>query len=158
MHPISAVQIEYSPFALEIEDPQINLLHTCRELGVAVVAYSPMGRGLLTGRYKSHQDLAADPFLSILPRFSEANFPLILELVDTIKAVAARKGCTAAQLTMAWLMSRGDDVIPIPGTRSIKYLEENVSALNVTLSAEEENEISDVAMKTKLQGGRYPNG
>jgi hypothetical protein len=156
VHTISAVQIEYSAFSLDIEDPQINLLNTCRELGVTIVAYSPVGRGLLTGRYKSPQDFASDLFLSQMPRFSEANFPLILKLTNTLKSVAARKGYTAAQLAMAWLMTRGDDIIPIPGTRSTKYLEENVASLDVKLSAEEASEISDVAEKTKLQGAKYP--
>jgi aryl-alcohol dehydrogenase-like predicted oxidoreductase len=158
VHPISAVQIEYSPFALDIEDPKIGFLQTCRELGVAVVAYSPMGRGLMTGRYKSHDDIASDPFLSVMPRLSKENFPRIMELVDKLKVVAARKGHTPGQLTMAWLMARGDDIIPIPGTRSIKYLEENLGTLNVRLSAAEKKEIADAIKKTELQGNRYPKG
>jgi aryl-alcohol dehydrogenase-like predicted oxidoreductase len=158
VHPISAVQVEYSPFSLDIEDRKVGLLQACRELGVAVVAYSPMGRGLLTGRYTSRQDLAFEPYLLMIPRYSEENFPRILALVDTIKSIAAAKGCTAAQLTMAWMMARGPDIIPIPGTRSIKYLEENVGALKVTLSAAEEEEISNAVRKTELQGDRYPEG
>jgi len=157
VHPISAVQVEYSAFAMDIEDPKIALLQTCRELGVAVVAYGPMGRGLLAGRYKSRQDLASEqPFLVTIPRYSEDNFPRILELVDKLKSMAAGKGCTAAQLAMAWLMARGQDIIPIPGTRSIKYLEENVGTLKVRLSAADEEEISNAVRKTELQGDRYP--
>jgi aryl-alcohol dehydrogenase-like predicted oxidoreductase len=150
--------MEYSPFALEIEDPKIGLLQACRELGVSVVAYSPTGRGLLTGRYKSHDEIARNLFLSAIPRLSKENFPSIMALVDKLKSVAARKGHTTVQVTMAWLMARGDDIIPIPGTRTIKYLEENVGTLNVKLSAAEEEEIGDAIQKTELTGNRYPQG
>ncbi|PLB52146.1 putative aldo/keto reductase [Aspergillus steynii IBT 23096] len=158
VHPISALQVEYSAFAVDIEDPKIDLLRTCRELGVAVVAYSPIGRGLLTGRYKSHEDLAHDPLLAVLPRYSKENFPRILELMEIFKSIATRKGCTPVQLAMAWLMARGDDIIPIPGTRSIKYLDENVGTAHVEVTDEEQVRINDAVQKSMLQGSRYPQG
>ena len=143
---------------MDIEDPKIGLLDACRELGVSIVAYSPTGRGLLTGRYTSHDEISKDPFLSVMPRLSKENFPSILALVDKLRSVATKKGYTTAQVTMAWLMARGDDIIPIPGTRTIKYLEENVATLNVKLSAEEEKEIDDAIRKTELMGNRFPQG
>jgi aryl-alcohol dehydrogenase-like predicted oxidoreductase len=114
VHPISAVQLEYSPFALEIESPQIDLLRTCRELGVTVVAYSPLGRGFLTGQLRSPSDFEAGDFRKYAPRYSEENFPKNLELVTQIEAFAGKKGCTPGQLSLAWLLAQGDDVIPIP--------------------------------------------
>ena len=106
--------MEYSPFALDIESPQIALLQTCRELGVAVVAYSPLGRGFLTGVYKSPADFEEGDFRKVAPRFSEENFPKNLKLVEQLKEVAAKKQCTVGQLTLAWLMAQGEDIIPIP--------------------------------------------
>ncbi|KAK6065510.1 aldo keto reductase [Seiridium cupressi] len=156
VHPISALQIEYSPFALDIEHPQIGLLETCRELGIAIVAYSPMGRGLLTG-VKTYQDVAADPFLSTLPKMLKENFPKILELVDKIKDLAGKKGCTPAQLTLTWVMAQGDDdFIPIPGARRPKYLEENFKAQEVVLGREEVQELREAANRTQVPGARYP--
>jgi aryl-alcohol dehydrogenase-like predicted oxidoreductase len=155
VHPISAFQIEYSPFALDIEDPRIGLLETCRELGIAVVAYSPMGRGLLTG-VKTAEDVAKDSFLSTVPKFSPENFPKILQLVEKLKEIATRKGCTAAQLTLAWVISQGDDFITIPGTRSTKYLQENFAALDVVITPAEDQEIREAAKKTEIPGARYP--
>lgn len=115
MHPITAVQIEYSPFTLDIERPEIGLLETCRELGVAVVAYSPLSRGLLTGSIKSKDDFEATDVRKLYPRFSDENFPKNLKLVETLKAMAEKKGCTVGQLTLAWLMAQDDLVFPIPG-------------------------------------------
>ncbi len=172
MHHIDAVQIEYSPFAIDIETPQISLLKTCRELGVATIAYSPLGRfvslsfpfhltltkpsGMLTGVYKSPSDFEEGDFRRFLPRFSPENFPKNLKLVDGIQAIAQKKGCTAGQLTLAWLLAQGEDVIPIPGTRKIKYLEENLGALEVKLSAKEEREIRDLVESAEVHGLRYP--
>ncbi|KAI4249066.1 MAG: hypothetical protein LQ352_005735 [Teloschistes flavicans] len=156
IHPISAVQIEYSPFTMDIEDPKIGLLETCRELGVAVVAYSPLGRGMLTGQYRSNQDFGEDDFRRTMPRFSDANFPKNLELVDALKAIADRKGITTGQLTLAWLMKQGEDIIPIPGTKRVKYLEENLASLNVSLTAEEEREIRAMVEQAETSGERYP--
>lgn len=157
VHPISAVQIEYSPFALDIEDPRIGLLEACRELGVAVVAYSPVGRGLLTGRYATRESFTKDAFLSIMPRYSEENFPAIQKLLEVIKTVAQKKGTTPTQTTLAWLLAREPSVIPIPGTRSIKYLEENTASADIHLTDEENKLITDAANATKLVGDRYPS-
>ncbi|PVH71527.1 Aldo/keto reductase [Cadophora sp. DSE1049] len=126
VHHISAVQIEYSPFALDIEHPDIGLLNTCQELGVAVVAYSPLGRGMLTGAYKSPDDFEPGDFRTYAPRFSAENFPKNLKLIEDLGTIAKMKGCTTGQLTLAWLLAQGNDVFPIPGTKKIKYLEENL--------------------------------
>ncbi|KAL3457268.1 NADP-dependent oxidoreductase domain-containing protein [Aspergillus heterothallicus] len=158
VHPITAVQVEYSPFALDIEDPQIAVLETCRELGIAVVAYSPVGRGLLTGRYPTRESLTKDMFLNLLPRYSEENFPAIQKLYEAVNCVATKKGVTPPQATLAWLSAREPLVIPIPGTRSIKYLEENTAAANISLTDEENQLISEAANATKLVGDRYPPG
>ena len=156
VHHIDAVQIEYSPFTVDIESPSIGLLKTCRELGVAVVAYSPLGRGMLTGAYKSPNDFEEGDFRRMAPRFSEENFPKNLKLTDEIGAIAKKKGCTPSQLTLAWLMAQGDDIIPIPGTKKIKYLEENMGALEVKLTKEEEQEMREVVDKAEVHGTRYP--
>jgi len=156
VHPISAVQIEYSPWALDIEDPQINLLKTCRELGVAVVAYSPIGRGMLSGTIRSRSDFSEGDFRSFSPRFSEENFPKNLKLVDVIVALAKEKGVTATQLTLAWLMAQGDDIIPIPGTTKAERLEENLGALQIKLSKEEEAKIRKACEDAEIHGTRYP--
>ncbi len=155
VYPITALQIEFSPFALDIEDPKVGLLQACRELNIAIVAYSPMGRGLLTG-IKSWEDVAADPFLSAVPKFSEDNFPNILELVGKIKQIAAKKQCTAAQLTLAWILAQGDDFIPIPGTRGTQYLEENFKSQSIIVSDAENREIRDAIKNTEILGDRYP--
>jgi len=144
VHPITAVQVEYSPWALEIESPQIDLLRTCRDLGVAVVAYSPIGRGMLSGQYRSPSDFAEGDFRRHAPRFSEENFPKNLVLVDRITELARKKGCTPAQLTLAWILAQGEDFFPIPGTTDVKRLDENLGAVKVTLSGEEEKEIRKV--------------
>lgn len=114
VHPIAAVQVEYSPFTTDIEDPQTNLLATCRELGVAIVAYSPLSRGLLSGQIKSPSGFEQGDVRRRYPRFSAENFPKNMAVVEGLKAIA-EKGCTAAQLTLAWLLSQGDDIFPIPG-------------------------------------------
>ena len=156
IHPISAVQIEYSPFTTDIESPSTSLLATCRSLGVAIVAYSPLGRGMLTGAYKSPSDFEEGDFRLLSPRFSEENFPKNLKLVDEIGKIAKKKGCTPSQLTLAWLMKQGEDIIPIPGTKKIKYLEENMKALEVKLTKEEEEEIRKVVDAAEVHGDRYP--
>jgi hypothetical protein len=156
VHHISAVQVEYSPFAMDIESPQIDLLRTARELGVAIVAYSPLGRGFLTGKYKSRDQFEEGDFRKVLPRFNEENFPKNLELVESLSRIATSKGCTIGQLTLAWLMAQGDDIIPIPGTTKIKYLEENWGALQVSLSDDEERTIRAEIQKAEVAGARYP--
>lgn len=158
VHPITAIQIEYSPAALDVEDPKIGLLQTARELGVAIVAYSPIGRGILTGNIKSAEQLhAKDPFLAMLPRFSKENFPKIVNMVEAFESVAQRKGCTVAQLAIAWVLSRGENVFAIPGTRSIKYLDQNFASQDITLTTEEEKALSETIAASKLEGSRYPD-
>jgi len=156
VHHIDAVQIEYSPFCIDIEDDKIALLKTCRELGVAIVAYSPLGRGFVTGQYTSPDDFEEGDFRKISPRFSKENFPNNLKLVDGIVKLAEKKRCTAGQLTLAWLLAQGDDIIPIPGTKKIKYLEENLGALDVKLSKEEVKEVRDLVESAEVHGSRYP--
>jgi aryl-alcohol dehydrogenase-like predicted oxidoreductase len=158
VHHIDAVQIEYSPFSLDIESPQTNLLATCRELGVAIVAYSPLGRGFLTGQYKSLDDFEADDFRRYLPRFQPGNFEKNLALVGKLKSIAGRKSCTTGQLVLAWLLAQGEDIIPIPGTKKIKYLEENIGALEVVITEEENKEIRAAVEETEITGTRYPGG
>ncbi|KAI4199560.1 MAG: hypothetical protein LQ350_004513 [Teloschistes chrysophthalmus] len=155
-HPISAVQIEYSPFSMEIEDPKIGLLKTCRELGVAVIAYSPLGRGMLTGQYRSNKDFPEGDYRRTAPRFSDENFPKNIHLVDALKVIADRKGITTGQLTLAWLMKQGEDIIPIPGTKKLKNLEENLASLDMRLSEEDDREIRAMVDKAETSGDRYP--
>ena len=155
VHHIDAVQIEYSPFTMDIEDPAIGLLATCRELGVATVAYSPLGRGMITGKYKSPADFEENDFRRHAPRFSEENFPKNLQLVDKLEAIAKKKGCTTGQLTLSWLMIK-PDIIPIPGTKQIKNLEENLGALEVKLTDEEDKEIRKAVEEAEVHGIRYP--
>ncbi|KAJ7851979.1 NADP-dependent oxidoreductase domain-containing protein [Mycena leptocephala] len=158
VHPIAAVQVEYSPFTLDIEDPKIGLLATARERGVQIVAYSPLGRGLLTGQYKSPDDFEDTDFRKAIPRYSAENFPNILKLADGLKSIGTKYGgATAGQVALAWLLAQGDDIIPIPGTKKIKYLEENIAASKVTLSAEDVQAVRDVAAAADAsQGERYP--
>jgi aryl-alcohol dehydrogenase-like predicted oxidoreductase len=115
VHPITAIQVEYSPFSVDIEHSEVGLLRTARELGIAVVAYSPLGRGMLTGEIKSPDDFADDDFRKYLPRFSKENFPKNLALVEKLSIIAASKGITSGQLTLAWLLAQGEDIFPIPG-------------------------------------------
>jgi aryl-alcohol dehydrogenase-like predicted oxidoreductase len=156
VHRIACVQMEYSPWQLDIEYPETKLLQSCRELGVAVVAYSPLGRGFLTGQYKSRDDFEEGDFRRNSPRFSNENFPKNLKLVEQFQEIAQRKNCTAGQLALAWLLAQGDDIFPIPGTKKIKYLEENVASCTVKLSAGEVKEIRDAIEKTEVHGSRYP--
>ncbi|PVH79098.1 Aldo/keto reductase [Cadophora sp. DSE1049] len=156
VHPITAVQMEYSPFALEIESPQFKLLETARELGVALVAYSPLGRGMLSGTLRSRADFGPGDLRAILPRFSEENFPKNLMVVDRIAEIARQKRITPAQLSLAWLLAQGDDIFPIPGTTRTERLFENVGALKVTLSKDEENAVRTECESSGISGGRYP--
>jgi aryl-alcohol dehydrogenase-like predicted oxidoreductase len=153
VHPITALQTEYSLWS---RDPEDGLLATCRELGIGFVAYSPLGRGFLTGQIKSIDDLAPDDFRRLSPRFHPENFGKNMELVTHIRTLAASKGVTAGQLALAWVLSRGPDVIPIPGTKRRAYLEENVRAEAVTLSAAELAAIDAIAPQGAAAGLRYP--
>jgi len=155
IHPIAAVQVEYSLFSLDIEREEIGLKKACDELGVAIVAYSPLGRGLLTGQYKSRADFKEGDWRLNQPRFSEENFGKNLELVDSVEKLAKKKGCTPGQLALAWLLQQGDNVIPIPGTRQLKYLEENLGAFKVEFSKQELEEIREMAEKAEVKGERY---
>lgn len=130
--PVDAVQVEYNAFQLDIENETgTDLLSTCRELEITIFAYAPLGRGVLTGRIKRTDDFTADSFRRVVPRFSEENFARNLELVERLGILADRKGCTPGQLALAWLAAQGEDVIPIPGTKKVEYMEENVAALKV---------------------------
>ncbi|WP_338667245.1 aldo/keto reductase [Pseudodesulfovibrio methanolicus] len=152
VHPIAALQYEYSLWTREVEG---DILDACRELGIGLVAYSPMGRGFLTGKIKSRADLAPDDWRLENPRFSEANLARNLKLVETVEAMARDKGCTPAQLALAWLLAQGEDVVPIPGTRRSERLDENAAAVDVRLSPEELQRIDAVLPPGAASGERY---
>ena len=152
VHPISALQTEYSLWSREPEDA---ILPTVRELGIGFVAYSPLGRGFLSGRYKNPDDLPEDDFRRHHPRFQGENFKRNLELVERVEEIAAEKGVTAGQLALAWVLSRGEDVVPIPGTKRRSYLEENVAAVDVELSAKDLERIEQAAPAGATAGARY---
>ncbi|KAI0063910.1 Aldo/keto reductase [Artomyces pyxidatus] len=159
VHPIAAVQVEYSPFTLDIESKDNAVLQTARELGIAIVAYSPLGRGLLTGKYKGPEDFAEGDFRRYIPRFSQENFPKVLKVADDLKEIGDRHGATSGQVALAWLLAQGPDVIPIPGTRSVKYLKENLDAVEVKLTQEEVQEVRQIAEQADaVMGDRYPPG
>ena len=154
VHPIAALQTEYSLWSREPED---EILPVIRELGVGFVPYSPLGRGFLTGQIKRFEDLAADDYRRNTPRFQGDNFQKNLDLVARINDLAAQKHCTASQLALAWVLAQGDDVVPIPGTKRVKYLEENLGALEVSLSPNELAQLDEIAPKGKAAAGmRYP--
>jgi aryl-alcohol dehydrogenase-like predicted oxidoreductase len=153
VHPIAALQTEYSLWSRE---PERELLATCRELGIAFVAYSPLGRGFLTGRFHSADDLAADDWRRLNPRFQGENFQRNLDLVANVTRLAQRKGCTPAQLALAWLLSRGPDIVPIPGTTRLERVEENAGALRVSLSPQDLASLDVLA--TTVAGDRYAEG
>jgi aryl-alcohol dehydrogenase-like predicted oxidoreductase len=152
---IDAVQVEYSPWFLDIEKSTTDLLKTCRSLGVAIVAYSPIGRGMLSGTIQSLDDLEENDSRRFSPRFQPENFSQNLVLVNEIVAIAKRKGVTATQLTLAWLMAQGDDIIPIPGTTKIERLKENLGALDVKLSKDEIQEMRRLVDVAEIHGNRY---
>jgi len=155
VHPITALQSEYSLWSRDVED---EILPTCRELGIGFVAYSPLGRGFLTGRFHNFEDLPADDYRRNQPRFQGENFRKNLDLVTHIEQVAKRKNCTPSQLALAWLLAQGQDVVPIPGTKRVKYLEENVGALDVQLTPEDLRRINEIAPQGIAAGTRYPEG
>jgi aryl-alcohol dehydrogenase-like predicted oxidoreductase len=155
VHPIAALQSEYSLWTREPED---GALDACRRLGVAFVPYSPLGRGFLTGAIRSTDDFVADDYRRKNPRFQGENFARNLELVDLVKAIAADKGCTPAQLALAWVLAQGPDIVPIPGTKRRKYLDENLDALDVRLSAEDRATIEAALPRGEVRGARYPVG
>ncbi|WEG11798.1 aldo/keto reductase [Pullulanibacillus sp. KACC 23026] len=154
VHPITALQTEYSLWSRDVED---GILDTVRELGIGFVPYSPLGRGFLTGAFKTIEDLPADDFRRTGPRFQGENFQKNLDLVDKIKALAKVKECTPSQLALAWLLAQGEDIVPIPGTKRRTYLKENVASLEVTLTETELKEIDEIAPKGIASGNRYPD-
>jgi aryl-alcohol dehydrogenase-like predicted oxidoreductase len=153
VHKITALQSEYS---LWTRDPENEILATCRELGIGLVAYSPLGRGFLTGQIKRFEDLAPDDYRRFSPRFQGENFQRNLDLVHHIEELARQKGCTASQLALAWVLAQGTDIVPIPGTKHRKYLEENIGALNVTLTPQDLARINEIAPQGVASGPRYP--
>jgi aryl-alcohol dehydrogenase-like predicted oxidoreductase len=154
VHPISALQTEYSLWS---RDPEEGILSTCRELGIGFVAYSPLGRGFLTGQFRSFDDLPADDYRRNTPRFQGENFQKNLDLVRRVEEIAIEKHCKPSQLALAWVLAQGDDIVPIPGTKHRKYLEENVGALNVNLSQEDLARIDEVFPPDVAAGKRYPD-
>ncbi|MDU5948513.1 MAG: aldo/keto reductase, partial [Paenibacillus macerans] len=154
VHPLTAVETEYSLWSREVEDEVLPVL---RELGIGFVPYSPLGRGFLTGQIRSFDDLPEDDYRRYYPRFQGENFNKNLEVVALIEKFAARKGCTASQLALAWLLAQGDQIVPIPGTKRLDRVRENLGALEVTLSAEELAEIERISPKGAAAGARYPS-
>jgi aryl-alcohol dehydrogenase-like predicted oxidoreductase len=154
IHPISAVQSEYSLWSRE---PEHEMLETCKELGVAFVAYSPLGRGFLTGQIKKFEDLAEDDWRRHAPRFQGENFQKNLDIVSRLTELARRKGCTPSQLALAWVLTQDENIFPIPGTKRVKYLEENVAALNISFTSQELAEIDAIAPHGIAIGNRYPD-
>lgn len=153
VHPITALQTEYS---LWTRDPEEGILQTCRDLGIAFVAYSPLGRGFLTGQIKKFDDFEPDDYRRHSPRFQGTNFDQNLRLVQKLEELASQKGCTTAQLALAWVLAQGDDIFPIPGTKRLKYLDENIGALDVQLTPKDLEEIDAIVPKGAAAGPRYP--
>jgi len=151
-HPITALQSEYS---LWTRDPEANVLATCRQLGIGFVAYSPLGRGFLTGTIKQPEDFPEDDYRRTNPRFQGENFSKNLTLVNKVNQIAALKGCTPGQLALAWVLAQGEDIVPIPGTKRRRYLDENIAAINVTLSKQELAEIDAIFPFGAATGNRY---
>lgn len=152
VHPITAVQTELSLWSRDAEQ---GVLPTVRELGIGYVAYSPLGRGFLTGQITSPEDFPEDDFRRFHPRFTGENFHRNIALVHEVEAMAREKGCTTAQLALAWVLARGDDIVPIPGTKRIKYLDENIAALDVKLSADDLNRLDEILPPGAAAGERY---
>jgi aryl-alcohol dehydrogenase-like predicted oxidoreductase len=152
IHPILALQTEYSLWS---RDPEIDILKTCRELNVGFVAYSPLGRGFLTGRFSKTEDLPQDDARRHHPRFEGESFQLNLRLVEAAEKLAGEKGCTAAQIALAWVLAQGEDIVPIPGTKHIRYLEENLDALQIGLTSDEMRRLAEAFPIGSAAGGRY---
>jgi aryl-alcohol dehydrogenase-like predicted oxidoreductase len=153
IHQITAVQSEYSLWS---RDPERDVLATCRELGIGFVAYSPLGRGFFTGQIKSLASLSANDWRRGAPRFQGENLQKNLELLRGVETIAQQKGCSVAQLALAWLLSKGEDVVPIVGTKRRKHLEENIGALQIVLSPEEIHKIEEAVPPNSAAGERYP--
>jgi aryl-alcohol dehydrogenase-like predicted oxidoreductase len=153
VHPITAVQTDYS---LWTRDPEDEILPTCRELGIGFVAYSPLGRGFLTGQFKKFEDLPADDYRRTSPRFQGENFQKNLDLVKQVEEIAKEKNCKPSQLALAWVLARGKDIVPIPGTKRRSYLEENAAAVDVQLTDEDLRRLDEVFPQGAAAGQRYP--
>ncbi len=153
VHQITALQTEYS---LWTRDPEEKILSTCRELGITFVAYSPLGRGFLTGRFKKPEDLPEEDFRRHNPRFQEENFEQNMKIVKKLEEMAEEKRCKPSQLALAWVLAQGEDIIPIPGTKRIKYLEENVGAVNIQLNKSDLEKLEKIAPHGAAKGLRYP--
>jgi aryl-alcohol dehydrogenase-like predicted oxidoreductase len=154
VHPVTALQTEYSLWS---RDPEDEILNTVRELGIGFVAYSPLGRGFLTGAVRSVDDLAANDFRRHNPRFQGENFDRNLETVVQVEQIATEKGCTPAQLALAWVLAQGPDIVPIPGTKRARYLDENLAAATIELSDDDLRRLDEVAPRGSTVGDRYPN-
>src|SRR3989440_1716565 len=153
VHPITALQSEYS---LWTRDPEAEVLDVCRELGIGFVPYSPLGRGFLTGKIKRPEDLPDEDYRKTTPRFQGENFRRNLDLVKRVEEIAREKRCTPAQLALAWVLAQGEDIVPIPGTKRRKYLQENIGALDVDLTSKDLERIEEVTTKDAFAGSRYP--
>ncbi len=153
VHPITALQSEYS---LWTRDPEEEILPVCRELGIGFVPYSPLGRGFLTGKIQKLEDLSDDDYRKTTPRFQGENFQRNLDLVKRVEEIAREKRCTPAQLALAWVLAQGQDIVPIPGTKRRKYLQENIGALDLDLTSEDLARIDEFAPKDAFAGSRYP--
>jgi aryl-alcohol dehydrogenase-like predicted oxidoreductase len=153
VHPIAALQSEYS---LWTRDPEEEILPTCRELGIGFVAYSPLGRGFLTGQFKKFDDLAADDYRRFSPRFQGENFQKNLDLVKKVEGIAREKKCQPSQLALAWVLAQGDDIVPIPGTKRRQYLEENAAAVDLQLTPDDLLRLNEVFPSGAASGLRYP--
>jgi aryl-alcohol dehydrogenase-like predicted oxidoreductase len=153
IHSISALQTEYSLWSRE---PEYELLSTCRELGIGFVAYSPLGRGFLTGQFKRFEDFPPDDYRRFSPRFQGENFQKNLDLVHKVEEIAKEKGCQPSQLALAWVLAQDDNIIPIPGTKRRKYLEENIAALNIELSPDDLRRLDEIFPTGAAAGDRYP--
>ena len=152
-HPVTALQTEYS---LWTRDPEHELLATCREIGIGFVAYSPLGRGFLTGQLKTFEDLASDDYRRFSPRFQGENFQKNLDLVNEVQSIAREKKCEPSQLALAWVLAQGDDIVPIPGTKRRKYLEENVASVDLQLTADDLRRLNGIFPSGAAAGLRYP--
>lgn len=156
VHPITAVQTEYSLWTRDVEQ---DVLPSCHELGIGFVPYSPLGRGFLTGRFQNTTELGDGDFRSNLPRFAEGAIDTNRRIADVIAEMARQKGCSPAQLSLAWLLSKGPDIVPIPGTKQLRYLEENVAAAQISLSTEEQQQLETATARLPVMGERYtPEG
>ncbi|KAJ7046123.1 NADP-dependent oxidoreductase domain-containing protein [Mycena alexandri] len=156
VHPISVIQMEYSPFTLDIEDPKLGVLPAARELGIPMVAYAPLARGLATGQFRSPDDFEETDFRRMIPRFSAENFPKVNKLQDALKAIGEKYNANVSQVTLAWLLAQGEDIIVIPGTKQVKYIEDNMAALKIKLSPDDVKAVRDAALAADAASQRYP--